>query len=185
MEYLWIKKMRRSTKTKKTSSAGFKQKKKGSRKAPRKSKITLTWESKFLPLLKEMHGNHAQKIFHSLMKKSSNILSSLKRRSKEYEVIFQISLGEVRRLLLRAYGNKCKYCSDILDFRNMVCDHMVPISTGGESTAQNLEMICKRCNTRKGPLTVEEYTKVVKWLATQPESVSSYINRKLSSKNPF
>lgn len=154
-------------------------------KAPRKTKSTLYWESKFLPILKKQHGNHAQRIFHRIMKKSSTLRSTLKRRSKEYEVIFKISLGEIRGLLLRAYGNKCKYCDDVLDVRNMVCDHMVPLSNGGESTPKNLEMICKRCNTRKGPLTTKEYVGVVNWLSTQKEWVRGYINRKLSGKDVF
>ena len=160
-------------------------KSKGSVKAPRKTKSTLLWESKFLPVLKEHHGNHAQKIFHRIMKKSSTLRSTLKRRSKEYEVIFEISLTELRGLLLKAYGSKCKYCNFILTVSNMVCDHMIPLSSGGHSTPENLEMICKRCNTRKGPLTTKEYINVVKWLKTQKKWVRAYIYRKLSGKEMF
>ena len=174
--------MRKNTKTKNTAT---KLKPKGGVKAPRKAKSTLLWEKEFLPILKRMHGNHAQRIFHRVMKKSSTLRSTLKRRSKEYEVIFNISLPEIRRLLLRAYGNQCKYCRSILDVRNMVCDHMVPLSNGGDSTPKNLEMICKRCNTRKGPLTTKEYQGVVSWLDTQKEWVRSYINRKLAGKDMF
>jgi 5-methylcytosine-specific restriction endonuclease McrA len=174
--------MRKSIKTKNTAS---KLQPRGGVKAPRKAKSTLLWESEFLPVLKSMHGNHAQRIFHRVMKKSSTLRSTLKRRSKEYEVVFKISLPEIRRLLLRAYGNKCKYCRNVLDVRNMVCDHMVPLSNGGDSTPKNLEMICKRCNTRKGPLTTKEYQGVVLWLSTQEEWVRGYINRKLAGKDMF
>jgi 5-methylcytosine-specific restriction endonuclease McrA len=173
--------MRRNTKPRNKSSS----KSKRGVKAPRKTKSTLFWEEKFLPILKTMHGNHAQGIFHRIMKKSSTLRSTLKRRSKEYEVIFDISLSEIRGLLLGAYGDKCKYCNDVLDVRNMVCDHMVPLSNGGESTTKNLEMICKRCNTRKGPLTTKEYSNVVSWLSTQKEWVRNYINRKLAGKDMF
>jgi 5-methylcytosine-specific restriction endonuclease McrA len=174
--------MRKNTKTKNTA---IKLKPKGGIKAPRKAKSTLLWESEFLPILKSLHGNHAQRIFHRVMKKSSTLRSTLKRRSKEYEVVFKISLPEIRRLLLRAYGSKCKYCRNILDVRNMVCDHMVPLSNGGDSTPENLEMICKRCNTRKGPLTTKEYQGVVLWLSTQEKWVRGYINRKLAGKDMF
>ena len=174
--------MRKNTKTKNTA---IKLKPKGGIKAPRKAKSTLLWESEFLPILKSLHGNHAQRIFHRVMKKSSTLRSTLKRRSKEYEVVFKISLPEIRRLLLRAYGSKCKYCRNILDVRNMVCDHMVPLSCGGPSTLPNVEMICRRCNTRKGPLTSEQYHEIVNWLNLQPEQVSSYILRKLSGKDVF
>jgi len=148
-------------------------------------KSTMNWETKFLPLLRKHHGTHAQGIFHRLMKKSSTLRSTLKKRSKEYEVEFNISLVSIRELFLSNYGSSCKYCIRVLDVRTMVCDHVVPLSCGGPSTLINLEMICRRCNTRKGPLTSDEYQEVVNWLNLQPEQVSSYIFRKLSGKEMF
>jgi 5-methylcytosine-specific restriction endonuclease McrA len=150
-----------------------------------KHKTTMDWENKFLPLLKKHHGTHAQGVFHRLMKKSSSLRSTLKKRSKEYEVEFNISLVVIRELFLSNYGSSCKYCNSILDVRTMVCDHVVPLSCGGPSTTKNLEMICRRCNTRKGPLTAIQYQNVVSWLNLQPEQVSSYIFRKLSGKEMF
>lgn len=174
--------MLRSMKTKPVSKV---EKSEGGVKAPRKAKSTIFWEEQFMPILKEMHGNHAQRIFHRVMKKSSTLRSTLKKRSHEYAVIFEMSLPDIRRLLLQAYGNQCKYCGHVLNFRNMVCDHMVSLSNGGDSTIDNLEMICKRCNTRKGPLDTSEYESIVLWLSTKEESVRNYINRKLSSKDVF
>ena len=150
-----------------------------------KHKTTMDWEEKFLPLLKKHHGTHAQGVFHRLMKKSSTLRSTLKKRSKEYEVEFNISLVIIRDLFLSNYGSSCKYCISVLDVRNMVCDHVVPLSCGGPSTVRNLEMICRRCNTRKGPLTATEYQDVVNWLTLQPEQVRSYVFRKLSGKEMF
>ena len=150
-----------------------------------KHKTTMDWEEKFLPLLKKHHGTHAQGVFHRLMKKSSTLRSTLKKRSKEYEVEFNISLVIIRDLFLSNYGSSCKYCTSVLDVRNMVCDHVVPLSCGGPSTVLNLEMICRRCNTRKGPLTAIQYQNVVSWLNLQPEQVSSYVFRKLSGKEMF
>ena len=60
------------------------------------------WEEKFLPKLKKHHGNRSKGVFHRLMKKSSTLRTSLKRRSKEYEVLFDITLKEVRELILAA-----------------------------------------------------------------------------------
>ena len=150
-----------------------------------KHKTTMDWEEKFLPLLKKHHGTHAQGVFHRLMKKSSSLRSPLKKRSKEYEVEFNISLVIIRDLFLSNYGSSFKYCASVLDVRNMVCDHVVPLSCGGPSTVLNLEMICRRCNTRKGPLTAIQYQDVVSWLNLQPEQVSSYVFRKLSGKEMF
>ena len=117
------------------------------------------------------------------MKKSSTLRSTLKRRSKEYEVEFNISLEEVRELLYRVYGKKCCYCNCKLLVSNMVCDHILPLSLGGNSTNKNLQMICMRCNTRKGPLTDKEFNKLLKWLGKQAEGLSRYVLRKLSSRD--
>ena len=155
------------------------------RKAPRVTKITKQWQDKFMPVLKKKHGTHARRIFHRLMKKSSTLRSTLKRRSKEYEVVFKISLPTIRNILLRHYAKPCIYCNDILDVSNMVCDHIVPLSSGGPSISNNLEMICKRCNTRKGPLTGREYRILIGFLHQQPQHVQSYVFRKLAGKELF
>ena len=155
------------------------------RKAPRMTNKMQQWQELFMPVLLKKHGNHAKRIFHRLMKKSSTLRSTLKRRSKEYEVIFNISLPTIRHLLLRHYSKQCIYCPNILDVSNMVCDHIVPLSSGGPSISQNLEMICKRCNIRKGPLTVREYRIVVEFIKQQPQHVQEYVFRKLSGKELF
>ena len=121
-----------------------------------------TWEKRFNSKLKKQHKHFAKKVFHRLMKKSSVLKSSLKKRSKEYEVIFDISLEEVRTILYEVYGEKCRYCDEILKVTNMVCDHINPLSHGGDSIKENLQIICSRCNTRKGPLTHKHYEKLLK-----------------------
>ena len=149
------------------------------------NKRTKFWEEKFLPKLKKHHGNRAKGVFHRLMKKSSTLRTSLKRRSKEYEVLFQISLREIRELIYSAYGRKCRYCKDILKVNNMVCDHSIPLSNGGESVPDNLQMICARCNTRKGPLTHKAYNKLLAWLRRQNQNTRDYILRKLARSDVF
>ena len=150
------------------------------RKSP--NRITI-WEKKFSKRLRKFHGNFAKKTFHRLMKKSSTLRSTLKRRSKEYEVQFEISLTEVRELLHKSYGKKCNYCSSILLINNMVCDHIIPLSLGGSSTPNNLQMICRRCNTRKGPLTDKHFKKLLKFLHRQSKDLRNYVLRKLSSRD--
>ncbi len=95
------------------------------------------------------HGTHAKRMFHRLMKKSSTLKSSLKKRSKEYEVLFNISLTEIRDMLYSSYNKPCRYCKKKLDVTNMVCDHKMPLSSGGGSFKSNLQMICASCNTKK------------------------------------
>ena len=155
------------------------------KKQVRVNKRTKFWEEKFLPKLKKHHGNRSKGVFHRLMKKSSTLRTSLKRRSKEYEVLFDISLREIRELIYSAYGKRCKYCRDILKVNNMVCDHSIPLSNGGESVKSNLQMICARCNTRKGPLTHKAYSKLLAWLKRQNQNTRDYILRKLARSDVF
>ena len=155
------------------------------KKQVRVNKRTKFWEEKFLPKLKKHHGNRSKGVFHRLMKKSSTLRTSLKRRSKEYEVLFDISLREIRELIYSAYGKRCKYCRDILKVNNMVCDHSIPLSNGGESVKTNLQMICARCNTRKGPLTHKAYSKLLAWLKRQNQNTRDYILRKLARSDVF
>ena len=151
----------------------------------RKSRSPKEWEQKFSKKLRPTHGTHAKRMFHRLMKKSSSLKSSLKKRSKEYEVLFSISLTEIRNMLFVAYNKPCTYCSKKLDVTNMVCDHKMPISSGGGSFKSNLQMICASCNTKKGPLTDEEYRGFIQWINTQDDRVKSYILRKLAKADVF
>jgi hypothetical protein len=151
----------------------------------RKSRSPRVWEEKFMKKLLPTHGTHAKRMFHRLMKKSSTLKSSLKKRSKEYEVEFSISLTEIREMLYLAYNKPCKYCKKKLDVTNMVCDHKHPISSGGGSFKSNLQMICASCNTKKGPLTDKEYKTFIKWVTKQDERVKDYILRKLAKSDVF
>ena len=151
-----------------------------------KKKTALTeWEERFTPILKKIHGNHAKKIFHRLMKKSCTLKSSLKRRSKEYEVLYNIELKQIRTMLLDCYGNICKYCTKMLTVANIACDHITPLSLGGDSSVDNLQFVCNRCNTRKGPLTDENYSKLLEFLSDNDEDLKAYVLRKLSQSDTF
>ena len=149
----------------------------------RKSPARITkWEQKFSRKLRRYHKQFAKKVFHRLMKKSSTLRSTLKRRSKEYEVEFNISLEEVRELLYKAYGRRCSYCEVRLLVSNMACDHIMPLSLGGNSTPMNLQMICHRCNTRKGPLTHKNFKRLLTWLKHQDKDLERYVLKKMSSR---
>ena len=148
-----------------------------------RNKKRIDWESLFTKRLYPIHKNHTKRIYHRMMKKSSTLKSSLKRRSREYEVEFDISLEEVRELLYRVYGRTCNYCNQKLLVNNMACDHIMPLSMGGNSTPKNLQMICGRCNTRKGPLTDRNFRRLLKWLDKQEIDLKKYVLRKMSSRD--
>ena len=137
-----------------------------------------------MPVMQKMHGNHAKNIFHRTMKKTSTLRSSLKRRSKEYEVEFNVTLSEIRNLTLSQYGKSCRYCRRKMDVRNMVCDHIYPVSMGGASILSNLQMICNSCNTKKGPLTHKMYRGLLVYLEDKAE-LQEYVLRKLAKGDVF
>ena len=136
---------------------------------------------KLLPI----HKNHSKKIYHRMMKKSSTLKSSLKRRSREYEVEFKVSLTELRKLLYKSYGEPCVYCNETLVVGNMACDHIIPLSMGGGSIITNLHIVCGRCNTRKGPLTHKDYQELLKSLSNLSEDTLKYVLRKLAKSEVF
>lgn len=143
------------------------------------------WEEKFDKVLKKHHGHFSKKVFHRLMKKSATLKSSLKKRSKEYEVTFEITLDQIRGLFIRFYGKTCRYCNNVLLVSNIVCDHKYPLSLGGDSTPNNLTIICKRCNTRKGHLTDQEYMSLLKFLGKKSDNMKNYVLRKLAKGDMF
>jgi 5-methylcytosine-specific restriction endonuclease McrA len=57
-------------------------------------------------------------------------------------------------------SGRCYYCRQIVSFKELTMDHLVPLTRGGRSTRENLVPSCKSCNTRKKnmlPLEWEEY----------------------------
>lgn len=154
------------------------------KKIQRRGKVAI-WETRFSKVLGKHHGHFAKRVFHRLMKKSATLKSSLKKRSKEYEVEFNISLEEIRELFFKHYGKHCIYCREVLLVGNIVCDHRYPLSLGGDSTPNNLTIICRRCNTRKGSLTHEEYHSLLKFLKKKGPNMRNYILRKLAKGDMF
>lgn len=45
------------------------------------------------------------------------------------------------------HGYRCVTCGDHID---LCCDHIVPESKGGPTTFENLQSMCRPCNSRKG-----------------------------------
>ena len=141
---------------------------------------SLRIEAKFEKVLEPIHKHFWKRVYTKLRKKISTLKTSLKKRAEEHEVSASIKSGELRDLFLKHYGKPCRYCKRKLTIKNMVCDHVVPLVKGGGSDIDNLQLICKSCNTRKGPLDEKSFRRILKWLSRNDEEVREYVLRKLA-----
>jgi 5-methylcytosine-specific restriction endonuclease McrA len=151
----------------------------------RQQKRILQWQDKFESILRELHGTHWKKVFRKLLSKSTSLRQSLKKRSKDAGVEFDLPLEVLRQLILASYGKECRYCDKIISVKNMVLDHTTPLYHKGPSTLDNLQFICRRCNVRKGNLEEKHYDKLKDWLDEQPDGLKGYVYRKLSVADVF
>jgi len=74
-------------------------------------------------------------IFYALVKSG---IGKKKRRSLSKAVF---------KRLLEKYNFKCNSCNST---ENLSIDHIKPVSKGGKDTFDNLQILCKSCNSRKG-----------------------------------
>ena len=135
---------------------------------------------KFKDVLYPLHKTYWQKAYKKLSAKMSTLYSSLKRRSEEHSVEFNIERNDIRALFYNTYGNGCKYCSRELNYRNIACDHIIPLSKEGPTTIKNLQLICKACNTRKGPLNEDDFDVLIQLVQELPDEISAYVMKKLA-----
>ena len=56
-------------------------------------------------------------------------------------------------------NGKCYVCDNNLDFEEFECGHILSIFYGGTTDIDNLQPICKICNTDMGTEHLEEYKK--------------------------
>ena len=55
---------------------------------------------------------------------------------------------------------RCNYCEIELN-EQFEKDHIIPISKGGRNDINNIQILCKPCNRRKGVMTHDEYVDTI------------------------
>lgn len=55
--------------------------------------------------------------------------------------------GDEWKEIKNRYGNKCLRCGT---YENISIDHVIPVSKGGTNTADNIQPLCRKCNSIKG-----------------------------------
>ena len=64
----------------------------------------------------------------------------------------------LRQRVIERDGLWCVYCDEDLSDAEIHMDHVIPESQGGETTYNNLQVTCRKCNLAKGVLTESEFT---------------------------
>ena len=64
----------------------------------------------------------------------------------------------LRQRIIERDGLRCVYCDEDLTDAEIHMDHVIPESQGGETTYNNLQVTCRKCNLAKGVLTESEFT---------------------------
>ena len=63
----------------------------------------------------------------------------------------------LKQRLMRRQDNTCVYCGYRRNAAFLQIDHMMPVYRGGSNNEDNLQVICRPCNLRKGIQTDEEF----------------------------
>jgi 5-methylcytosine-specific restriction endonuclease McrA len=70
----------------------------------------------------------------------------------------------------------CQYCRKVFQPADLMLDHIVPRSAGGNSTWENLVACCKKCNHKKGSHSPEEAGMA---LLKKPRAFSMHVSRQI------
>jgi hypothetical protein len=54
---------------------------------------------------------------------------------------------QVRERILLRDGSQCAYCGST---NNLQIDHIIPICRGGKENENNMQVLCRTCNLKKG-----------------------------------
>ncbi len=138
------------------------------------------WKKKYEEMMALYHQRKISVRAESLLKRTVSITGSIRQRSKKLGVAAPVTLEEIRQLIYENYGKKCKYLDRQMVDHNFQIDHIIPISKGGDSSIQNLQMISTTANKMKGSLQEEEFYLLINWLKTIPPHVADNIAIRLA-----
>lgn len=139
------------------------------------------WFDKLKPIVESVHRRNVYKITTRLLNKSVSVKNSMVNRSKQYNVKCDITVEQLRELILETYGKPCRYDPNrIINYKNMAFDHIVPMSKGGESTKSNVQIISRFSNNIKGALDEDNFLLLLEWIEKLPPELKPEIKRRLA-----
>lgn len=75
-----------------------------------------------------------------------NLTTGQNTRSRRFGDIGRLGDDEWQ-MVLKSHNNACAICGAV---ENISIDHIVPLSKGGTNTIDNVQPLCRSCNSRKG-----------------------------------
>lgn len=138
------------------------------------------WTNKFSKKIVTIHKQFTKSAITKILNRIDRAIYQIKSRSKKHNVEFNLSVEQLRKLTYDCYGTNCLFCDKIITISNYVYDHIIPVAKGGKSVIDNLQLLCKSCNTRKGSLDQDNFKLLLDWLDTMPLDFKNDVLTKLS-----
>jgi hypothetical protein len=105
------------------------------------------------------------------MKRTLSIYNGQKSRAEEKKVELSFTLEQFRDWLRPFVDTKCR-CGTKMTIKGLAVDHKIPIARGGNWGLDNLQVLCKSSNFRKGQLLPDEF-----------EALEDFVNTKLTAES--
>ena len=83
------------------------------------------------------------------------LASNRKRRAIKLNAIGNYTIGEWE-LLKKQYGYTCPCCKRSEPKIKLTADHIIPLNKGGSNCIENIQPLCRNCNSKK-------YIKIIKY----------------------
>lgn len=111
----------------------------------RKEKMDFTQQPNYKGIRKM--GDNRQIYHKRYVKKNPDVIAHLKSRryARERGATGSHTLDQWEQLK-DSYGNKCAFCNQT---KKLTKDHIIPLSKGGTDYIENIQPLCKNCNSKK------------------------------------
>lgn len=90
-----------------------------------------------------------------------------RRRARKFNVGGTFRLNDIAELFENQNG-KCayfQYCGHVFSGSKYQIDHINPLARGGSNTKENLQLLCRSCNARKGARDPSQFAAMIRLIA--------------------
>lgn len=91
--------------------------------------------------------------------------------------LFDVTPGFSKSKLLKRDRCTCAYCGEVFKEDALQCEHILPVSRGGQWIWSNLVAACAYCNGKKGARTPEEAKMPLLYLPYTPSRFEDFLLR--------